>query len=303
MYNNINLFVQLIDAGNFSRLAQKMHAHQSTISKRIMSLEQELGLVLINRNTRNFQLTEHGVRLYEQSKHYFGEFNVFLNSIRNNIEELPEGRLTIAMSPSLSTTEVNSLILDFTNLYPNVMLDIHYVINEVNLLKDNFDAAITLSKPLQETAVIKTVWQVNTILCATPEYIQRFGAPLTLADLEQHRIILPLLSMRTNKVVEGIHAPTNRMVTQKFNRYSIAVNSSANNLNFAMTGKCIVPLYECIAEDYISAGKLIQILPEYQAIPSNVYLARPSSYKNKLVDLFANHVTQCLQNRETLLSS
>jgi DNA-binding transcriptional LysR family regulator len=296
MYDDIHLFVQLINAGGFSHVAKKLNTHQATISKRIMKLEQTLNMTLLNRNTRNLQLTEEGSRLYEKFKNQFESIEQALDSVKNKKNNnTHEGKLSICMSPSLSTKEINGHILDFTLLYPKVMLDIHYVLTDVNLLKDNYDLAITLNKPLQETSVIRTIWQLNTILVASKEYIARYGEPATLADLEKHKIILPLISMRTNSILEGVHSTSNQLVTQKFNRHCIALNSSGNNLNFALTGKCIVPLYDCVAQEYLDNGSLVRILPEYQALPTNVYLARPTSYKNKLVDLFANYVSECIK--------
>lgn len=295
MYDDIYLFIQVISAGGFTSAAQKLKTHQATISKKIIRLEEELGKTLINRNTRHLQLTNEGQYLYNLFKPHFESMDNSLENVINNDGKIQEGKLSIAMSPSLATTEINNYILDFTIQYPQIMLDIHYTLHDVNLLKDNYDMAITLSKPAQETAVIKTIWQLHTILCAAPTYIKRFGNPKNLKDLEQHKIILPLISMRSNSILEGIHTATNRLVSQKFNRHCVAVNSSTNNINFALTGKCIVPLYDCIAEEYLENGKLVRILPEYQAIPVNVYLARPTSYKNKLVDMFSNHISNCIQ--------
>ena len=298
MYDDICLFVQLINAGGFSHVALKLNTHQATISKRIMRLEQTLNMLLINRNTRNLQLTEQGIELYNKFKDKFSDFDLALNDVKSSNNPKNTGKLSISISPSLSTKEINGLILDFTNLYPDIILDIHYTIQDVNLLKDNFDLAITLSKPAQETAVIKTIWQLHTILCATPEYIINYGEPLEIKDLEQHKIILPLISMRTNSIVEGLHTATNRVIAQKFNRRSIAVNSSANNVNFALTGKCIVPIYDIVAQEYLDNGRLVRILPDYQALPLSVYLARPTVYKNKLVDLFSEYVAASLRKIE-----
>lgn len=295
MYDDIVLFIQLIDAGGFSLVAKKLKLHQTTISKRIGKLEDSLNLILINRNTRNFQLTDDGQRLYEQFSPLLNVLEESLNNVVNkdNVAS-KEGKLAIAMSPSLSTIEINNYILDFTLEYPKIMLDIHYVVDSANLLKEHYDVAITLAKPQQETAMIKTIWQLNTILCASPAYVANFGKPVSLEDLEQHKIILPLISMRSSSILEGVHVASNRLVTQKFNRHSIAVNSSANNLNYALTGKCIVPLYDCVAKEYIQEGKLIRVLPEYQALPVNVYMVRPTTYRNKLVDLFADYLCKCL---------
>lgn len=295
MYDEICLFVQLIDAGGFSHVALKLNTYQSTISKKIMRLEQALNMILINRNTRNLQLTEQGLYLYSRFKDTFSDFDLTLNDVKSSNNLKNSGKLSISISPSISTKEINGLILDFTNLYPDVILDIHYTIQEINLLKDNVDLAITLAKPSQETAVIKTIWQLNTILCASPEYIRTYGEPVDVEDLEQHKIILPLISMRNNSIVEGIHTATNRVITQKFDRRSIAVNSSASNVNFALTGKCIVPIYDIVAQEYLDNGRLVRILPEYQALPLSVYLARPTVYKNKLVDLFSDYVVASLR--------
>ncbi len=294
MYDDIVLFIQLINSGGFSLVAKKLKIHQTTISKRIGKLEDALNLVLINRNTRHFQLTADGQRLYEQFNPLLAVFEDSLNSVLNKDNAIKEGKLAVAMSPSLSTVEINNYILDFTLKYPKIMLDIHYVVDNANLLKDHYDVAITLAKPQQETAMIKTIWQLNTILCASPEYVANFGQPATLEDLEEHKIILPLISMRSSSTLEGVHIASNRLVSQKFNRHSIAVNSSASNLNYALTGKCIVPLYDCVAREFIENGRLVRILPEYQALPVNVYMVRPTTYKNKLVDLFADYLCQCL---------
>lgn len=294
MYDDIHLFIQLINCGGFSHVANKLKIHQTTISKRIVKLEQQLNVVLINRNTRCLQLTSDGQYIYDSFKTQFDLLDEVIDEVLKPDLTKIEGKLSIAMSPSLGTVEVNRLILEFAQMYPRVLLDIHYVITDVNLLRDNYDLAITLSKPAQELAVIKTVWQLNTILCASPEYVKNFGKPELLEDLEQHKIILPLISMRNNSILEGIHCAENRLVSQVFNRHCVAVNSSTNNVSFALTGKCIVPLYDCIARKYLESGQLIRILPEYQALPVNVYLTRPTSYKNRLVDLFTSHVSEYL---------
>ena len=111
MYDDICLFVQLINAGGFSHVALKLNTHQATISKRIMRLEQMLNMLLINRNTRNLQLTEQGIELYHKFKDKFSDFDLALNDVKSSNNPKNTGKLSISISPSLSAKEIKVLPL------------------------------------------------------------------------------------------------------------------------------------------------------------------------------------------------
>ncbi len=294
-YDDIYTFIQLINEGSFSRLADRMHTYQGTISKKILRLEESLGVGLVRRNTRTVQLTTEGQQLYDQLSNQFVTIDEVLEQARQN-KIAHGGHLKIALSPSFSAKVIDNYLLDFMADHPELTLDIYYTDREINLVKDNFDLAITLFKPVQDTAVLRKIHQLFATLYASPQYVEKYGLPKDIEDLTTHRLIIPIYPGSRNGTLEGIHLPTQTIIRKKFVNYSLAANSANSNLNFALSGKCIAPLFDFVADDYLANNRLLRILPEFCSLPIDVYLVRHNSYRNKFTELFVKFVDECLKN-------
>ena len=148
-YDDIFLFVQLIEKGSFSRLSRHIGVNQSTISRRISQFEESLGKKLLQRNTRGlFELTADGADFYAKFSIISNDVNQYLNDFKQ-INEYA-GVLRIAIPRVLFNYSIVPVIHQFQDNYPHIQLIVNYSGGEVDLIKDNLDMAIVVKQPINQ---------------------------------------------------------------------------------------------------------------------------------------------------------
>lgn len=163
MYDDIFLLIQLINAGNFSALAQKMGVAQSTISRKMESLERSLGVKLFNRNSHNLELTKEGQVLYRNFGQCEQKLAQLISPIYQNSQTIT-GRLKILLPVSFSHYAITPFIAEFSRSNPNLSLILNYDFQSINMSKDDYDIAIVPYIPNQTTQKIKQINRCKIII-------------------------------------------------------------------------------------------------------------------------------------------
>ena len=188
LYDDIFLFVKLINSGSFSKLSQSVNISQGTISKRIQSLEEELHLQLIKRNSRGLlELSPEGESLYNS-------FSIHEDKLKESLEEvislqnIVKGSIHVALPLMIYNKIILPHLDGFIAKYPEAKIIISFTGNQIELLKDNFNLAVTMQQPQSQSTKIKLLQKSRIKLFASKTYIEKHGAPIQLDELSQHNI-------------------------------------------------------------------------------------------------------------------
>ncbi len=173
--------------GNMTRAAEKLNTNQPNLSVLIRDLEYQLKTKLFERFPKGMRLTSQGERLYIYAKKVLEEHEVFQSEFLEKIEGI-SGDLNIIIFPYLGAEWLVPILKDFLDHNSNVNVRVHMESDDINPLyyADIAIGSFILSQP---DLIQKKLLDVYTQFYASKEYLAKFGIPLTIEDLDKHRIV------------------------------------------------------------------------------------------------------------------
>mgnify|MGYP000443869635 FL=1 len=291
MLDDIALFVKLVDVGSFSQVAKLTNSTQATISRRIQNLEADLGVVVLKRNQRGLVMTDEGRNLYEQVKSS-------VNTLQNVWQELYEqnGILRTTLRLALTTESARDVILQhlpkFLQENPNIKLHITFTTQQIHLIKQNYDLAITSELPSSSIHNVILLRKFHLKAYASPNYIVKYGNPQNLAELLQHRCIGSLgFDGSEQDTYQVYHAESsqNIVVTHPSNLY---MDTTSHAIELAKSGEYITGAWDSMVQNELARGELVSILPELSFVELPCYLVRNSERKSKQEQILAKFIEQ-----------
>lgn len=186
--SDLDIFARVARTGNMSAAGREMGLSPAVVSKRISLLEDRLGARLFQRTTRHLTLTETGDGYFRRVIDILSlveEAEDFVN--RRNTK--PRGHLKITAPTAFSRLHVTPHLPEFLNRYPEIDIDFRITDNIVDIIRENFDIAIRIGELEDSSLVAKKLASEERVLCAAPSYLQAFGTPNDLSDLEMHNCL------------------------------------------------------------------------------------------------------------------
>ena len=259
--NDLILFAHVIDAGSFSRAADRIGLPKSTLSRRITQLENELGERLLTRTTRKLTITDFGERILEHARRLAEETDA-AQSLALHRQVVPQGTLRVSLPPEFYELAVVTLVQRFHQKYPQVRLELDLSARRVDLIAERFDVAVRIASHLPDdsTLIARQVAKLRNALYASPAYLAKAGMPREPADLLQHAGLIVILSSgeaqpwqlsREGERWEGI--PDTK----------ISSNAMGLQKALALEGMGIVGLSERFAQGHVEDGTLVPVLSDW----------------------------------------
>ena len=187
-WDKLRIFHMVAHHGNFSRAAEELGMNQSSVSRQITALEERLGVSLFHRRPRGLLLSDQGKILHQTVEEFFKKLS-FTEAQLTEMELKPHGELRVTVPSALGTVWVMPIMREFMELYPEVRLTILLDDKPLNLSMREADAAIRLLPSRQPDLVQRPLLEIGQGLYASHDYLQRRGAPETLADLQAHTLL------------------------------------------------------------------------------------------------------------------
>ncbi|MEX3967899.1 LysR family transcriptional regulator [Paraburkholderia sp. EG286B] len=187
---SMKVFRQVVEAGSFVAAAERMNMSAAMASKHVMHLEQQLGARLLNRTTRRVAPTEAGREYYERVSQALTELDEAGQAV-GAASVVPQGRLRVSSLTAFGLRHVMGAVADYAAGHPQVTVDITLSDRVVELIDEGFDVAIRAAPSgLKSSSLIaRPLATAHIVLCASPEYLRRHGAPKSVADLARHNFV------------------------------------------------------------------------------------------------------------------
>jgi DNA-binding transcriptional LysR family regulator len=192
--NAIRTFIEVVRAGSFSAAARRLGMPRSTVSLRVRTLEDNLGVRLFKRSTRAVALTEEGRALFAGADAALGELAETVASIGTVDGEL-KGPIRVTAPADFPAGFLAEAIGSFRVRHPHVTFEVILSNTLLGLVSDNVDIALRIGIGNPQDAVMRTVFSAEYGLFASPGYLQQHGEPTTLADVAT--LIVPPREMRS----------------------------------------------------------------------------------------------------------
>ena len=185
----LKTFTLVVQNQGFAAAARKMGVSRSIVSKRLITLENELGVQLLRRSTRHIGLTDTGSCFYERCLAVLNELDEAVASVKES-QENPSGQLRINAPMSFGTLYLSKIVADFMQRYPHV--DVELVLNDrhIDPIEEGFDITIRIGeKEVLASLISKHIMHTNRVICASPQYLSTYGKPLKPKELTLHRCL------------------------------------------------------------------------------------------------------------------
>lgn len=289
-FHLMNVFVAAGEEQSFARAARRLALSPAAITRAVSALEQQLGVKLLQRTTRNVRLTEAGQRYLEDSRSILASI-AEANEAAAGLNASPTGKLSVTASVLFGKAFIMPCIVRFLNAYPDVEVSAHFLDRAVNLVDEGIDVAVRVGHLPDSSLKALRVGQVRRVLCAAPAYLALHGVPRHPADLLRHTVIAA--SGTAPGVEWKFGAAGEPIVVRMRPRLSVTSNDSAIEAVVSGIGICRLPSYK--VADELASGRLRIILPEYEEAPWPVHVLHHegkfgSSKVRSFIDLLAAHL-------------
>ncbi|MEM7501480.1 MAG: LysR family transcriptional regulator [Pseudomonadota bacterium] len=258
---NLRAFTQVIQTGGFASAARAMGLSRSVVNKRVIRLEDMLGVQLLRRSTRKVTPTETGLAFFERCLQLLADYDEAIVSVTER-EDAPRGSLRVNAPMSFGTLHLSSVIAEYMQLYADVHVEL--VLNDrfVDPIEEGFDVTLRIAQPGNLTSLIaRDIAPARRVVCASPTYLGEQGEPKTPLDLRRHRCLH--YGYQESGSQWRLGGPNGER------SYAIQCVMWSNNgetlKEAAVQGQGIVLLPTFIAGDALQAGQLRSILPDYPA--------------------------------------
>ncbi|KWN73737.1 LysR family transcriptional regulator [Burkholderia ubonensis] len=265
----VRAFVRAAELESFSKTASDLAVKTSTVSRYISELEKDLGIALFNRSTRGLVLTEGG-RLFRDRAVFALQALDEAREATSSLNRSPKGLLRVTIPPAFGRLHVVPHLPAFMACYPDIDLDIVSTDETLNMIDAGVDVAIRTGVMPDSSLMAKRLAPHRRIVCGSPAYFGRSGTPRTPDDLPAHDTLrLSLMpddkwsfTRRRADLRSAQKAPEPVMVELK-GRLRADDQEAVLALAVAGCGLALLPTWLASAD--LRAGKLQQVLPEWEA--------------------------------------
>ncbi|MGO4484693.1 LysR family transcriptional regulator [Rhizobium pisi] len=270
--NDIAVFARVVEAGSFTAAARLLAMPKTTVSRRIAALEREVGVRLLQRTTRSLKLTDAGRLYYEESSQALRSLEQAKFRLAEARAE-PAGTIRISAPVGFGGHFLSATIFDFLATYPKSRVELRLTDDRLNLIENGIDLAFRTGILEDSTLIARKLGSTHRILCASPDYLARCGAPDRPADLSRHDCVIAGPSAaNAHWVLEGADRQETISVSGRF-----AANEMQAVMAAAIAGYGIAQLPYGVAEACIKDGRLHRVLDGYTTPAGGLHVVYPSS--------------------------
>lgn len=268
----LEAFTAVVEAGSFSAAAERLGIAKSAVSRRLTDLESHLGVQLLRRTTRRLSMTEAGRDFHRRALLLLAEWEEAAQSVSAGQQTL-RGRIRLAAPLSFGLLHLRPALTAFCAEHPGVLPDVDLNDRPVNLIDEGFDLAVRIGDLADSTLVARPLAPVRMLLCASPDYLARHGAPRAPRELADHQGLVYANvseSQQWRFLDRNGHGESVR----------VPVRLRANNgdllLDAAIAGLGVVATPTFLAYRALREGLLVPLLPDYRLATTRAYVVYPS---------------------------
>ena len=268
----MKLFVRVAELGSFSAVAQQLGVARSVVTRQVAGLEAHLGVKLMARSTRRLSLTSAGTAYLEKCR-------VILNLVETAETDVAEERLTprgnIRMSLPLSfgLKRLVPLLIDFSQRYPEVGLDMDYSDRRVKLIEEGMDLSIRITRRLDSGNVARKIGTGRMQVVASKSYLAQHGRPQHPAELIHHEC----LGYTSGGVAQNWEFKVDGQLQSIPVRSRINANNGDVLTEAAAQGLGITLQPDFIIEGFLADGRVEALLTDFPVAELGIYAMLPSN--------------------------
>lgn len=289
-------YALVVEHGGFSAAERATDIPKSKLSRRVYNLEENLGVRLIQRSSRHFAVTDIGMNIYRHAQ-------VMMNAAQSahdlvdHLSEQPRGLIKVSLPVSIAQSEMTRVLPQFLKQYPEIKVQLVVSNRRVDIVNEGIDVALRVRSSLDDdpSLVIRKFETIEQHLFASQAYLNEYGMLQSPEDLSQHRILSMVDVLTDQQMV--LHDQDNQVLKVRVN--PVVMGSDLMMLaNLASQNAGIALLPDSIVQDYVDAGQLVKVLPQWK-LPHGIFHAVYPSRHGLLpaVRVFIDYLVEQLTKR------
>ena len=288
LLSNIKVFIKITELNSLAGAANKLNISRSSVTKQIASLEDYLGVRLLNRTTRSISLTDIGESYLHKARDIVeavDQAEVLVNSTQKH----PRGLLRIASPTSFGLRHISPHLPKFMSKFPELQVELIAYEDHIDIIKESIDVAIRLTELEDSSLIRRKISPGRRTIVASPEYINKNGKPNAPDDLLQHRLV----TFRGKSIYNDWHFTVNGISSIMHAKGDLSMSSGEHILRAVINGGGIAMLSGYITGRQIRDGKLQNLLTEFVKEEDPIYAVYPSKkYLSPKIKHFINYLIE-----------
>ncbi|WP_028468669.1 LysR family transcriptional regulator [Neptunomonas japonica] len=270
--SDLSLFIRIAETGSITESAKQLGITTPAASTALKRLEKQLDVQLFIRTTRQLRITTQGEKFLFHCRQALESLEQGVTSTHEQQGKV-SGELRFSVSSDLGRNIVFPWVDEMMDKHPALSIDLNVSDTLSNFFLDQVDIALRYGKPEDSTMVAFHIATINRITCTSPSYLSRYGEPLHPEDLRQHNCLLYRLDGRLFNYWEYTNNSASHRIKVSSNRIS---NDTDIVKRWAIAGKGIAYRSQIDISSDLCTGKLVQLFPDFQSPPVELYLLCPS---------------------------
>lgn len=293
---DMDLFVRAVAAGSLSAAGRELGLSPAVASKRLARLEAQLGARLLQRSSRRLSLTDNGA-LYLERCHVILAEVAEAEALLGGDDAQVRGTLRVSATSALGRRWVGPLVAQFAATHPEVAIHLSLSDRVVDLVEAGIDCAVRVGPLADERVIARKLADNRRVVCATPRYLKKHGAPATPADLAQHACVVlsPGAALHADWRFRPPHGPATHVRV----RGRLVSDNGQQVHDWMLAGHGLARRSFWDVADELAAGKLVEVLRDWSDddVPISVIYAsrRHLPRRTRLfIDALAAHFGQAV---------
>ena len=286
--NDIKVFIYVVEAGSFAGASKFLAMPSTTVSRKIVQLEESLGVKLLHRSTRKLSLTEEG-------RHYFQLCQQHLvaleeaNDVMMQAQSEPKGKIRISSPFDFAVQYAQPWITEFLKEYPEVSIELDTSDSYINMVEERIDVAFRTGQLQDSSLIARRIGPKYSVCCASPNFLkakEKIKHPEDLAKINCLHMGKPSSNNQWHFIKQDKHYQVNVSGRYSTTSMHLIIESALNDL-----GVAYVPLD--LVKKHLESGQLVQVLADYETPKSNIFVIYQShKYMTKALRLFIDHILE-----------
>jgi DNA-binding transcriptional LysR family regulator len=273
------IFVSVATLRSFAEAARTLGISPQGATRAVAALETRLRTRLLNRTTRSVSLTSDGERYLERGRRVVADVDALEAPLDANAPL--SGALAITAPIQFGQLRIVPVAAEMLALHPALDIRLHLHDRVVSLAEEGIDVGVRIGMLPDSSLRAKLVGEVRSVLCASPDYLERFGRPRDLDDLPDHFGV----AFTGTTPIPDRWAFGRRTIAI---RPRLVVNTAAAAVEAALAGIGIVRALSYQVDDHVKAGRLKIMLASHEPDPMPVHLVQLAGIQSRAAVAFVD---------------
>ena len=269
--DGLKTVIAVVETGSFTAAAKRLTISKGLVSKYIHEIESTLAVRLFNRTTRTISLTDAGKHYYQHALQLLEKYDSMIDEVIGE-QSTSKGVLRVSSPLAFGENIIAPLIPEFVKRYPNLKFELVLNNKAVNMLEECIDVRVKSGQIDDSNMIARKLCQWPLIVCASSQYLEKYGVPTNPQDLSNHHCVLDSnLKNGENWSFLSKHSKLQNVLVKS----NIATNNPQAVINIVKAGGGIGLVARKSIEDELNSGSLVELFKTEQPLIFDIYLIYP----------------------------